>query len=149
MYHSKSMTKTITKSRLNKKQLHLVCKVDQFASQPFNKGNFGWPRNTISAMANAVNYNEFLMIASTIAKTPAKYNIPEGTSLKDAIAMCRPRMCQSPAELDLFAEQLASRDMDKLNASYLEALKKSASEPLRPVVDKVGTTEDNPSSENS
>ena len=27
------------------KQLHRVCRVDQFNAQPFNKGNFGWSRN--------------------------------------------------------------------------------------------------------
>lgn len=136
MYHSKSIEREISNSRLDKKHMHLACKVDQFASQPFNKGSFGWPRNSVSAMAHAATYSEFLMIAQSLSKNPAKYNIPDGTSLKDAIAMTRPRMCQSPAELDLFAQQLADRDMAKMNEAYLVALRKSADEPIKkPAVD--------------
>lgn len=148
MYHSKSIEREITNSRLDKKHMHLACKVDQFASQPFNKGSFGWPRNSVSAMAHAATYNEFLMIAQSLSKNPAKYNIPDGTSLKDALAMTRPRMCQSPAELDLFAQQLADRDMDKLNEAYLVALRKSADEPIeKPTVDVAQSENINQTSE--
>ena len=123
MYRSNNIEKrNLTKKLFGKYDLHRICKVDQFNSQSFNKSEFGWSRNSISAMAKAVNYSEFLALASQIAKTPAKFNLPEKCSLKDALALCRPRMAQSPAELDMFAKQLADNDLDKLNEQYLKNL---------------------------
>lgn len=130
MYRSKSnISRVVTKKDFSK-QLHRVCKVDQFNAQPFNKGNFGWSRNSVSAMAHAVNYQEFLSIAQAIASNPRQFNLPDKCSFKDALAMCRPRMCQSPYELDLFAKQLAQNDMDNLNAQYLKNIRTTADNPI-------------------
>lgn len=132
MYRCKTKVANLSKATFNKKQLHLVCKVDQFNAQPFNKNQFGWQMNSIAAMAKAVNYSEYLAIAQQIVKQPKQFNLPDGVSLKEALSLCRPRMCQSPAELDLFAEQLANLDMDKMNDAYLKALKDiKVDEPLQ------------------
>ena len=134
MYRNKSSITPVLKSSL--KKLHRVCAVDQFNAQPFNKGSFGWARNTISAMAHAVNYSEFLALAQQIAKTPRQFNLPDKCSFKDAIAYCRPRMCQSPYELDMYAQQLAQNDFDNLNAQYLKNIQNTQ---------KVNTVESNTS----
>lgn len=104
------------------KQLHRVCKVDQINAKDFSQNDFGWPSNSISAMSRASSYQEFLMLAQSITKSPKQYNLPDGCSVKDAIALCRPRSCQSPAELELFANQLANMDMAKIDEAYLKAL---------------------------
>lgn len=108
------------------KQLHRICKVDQFSAQPFNMGNFGWSRNSISAMANATNYQEFLSIAQAIAKSPRQFNLPDKCSYKDALALCRPRNAQSPYELELFAKQLAENDMRNLSEQYMKNIQNTA-----------------------
>ena len=105
----------LVKKVFDKNMHHRICKVDSFMAQPFNRSAFGWSRNSVSAMAAAVNYSEFLAIAQQISKTPAQFNLPDNCSLKDALAICRPRFAQSPYELDLFAKQLADNDMDRLN----------------------------------
>lgn len=105
------------------KNLHRVCKVDQFVSKDFNNNVFGWTTNSISAMARAATYQEFLMLAQSISQSPAKYNLPDNCSFKDAISLCRPRFAQNPCELDIFAQQLADMDGRKLDEAYLKALK--------------------------
>lgn len=123
MYREKPRERSFKELKFNTKQNHLVCKVDQFSAKEFNNNDFGWSANTISAMAKAATYSEFMAIAQSISNTPVKYNLPAKCSIKDALALCRPRMAQSPAELDMWAEQLASRDMEKLNDAYERALK--------------------------
>lgn len=122
MYREKLCERKFSELKFNNKQNHLVCKVDQFSAKEFNNNDFGWSANTISAMAKAATYSEFMAIAQSISNTPAKYNLPAKCSLKDALSLCRPRMAQSPAELDMWAEQLATRDMEKLNDAYEKAL---------------------------
>lgn len=115
------------------KQLHRVCKVDQVNSKDFSQNVFGWPSNSISAMARASSYQEFLMLAQSITKIPKQYNLPDGCSVKDAISLCRPRSCQSPAELELYAHQLAAMDIEKMDEAYLKALDNKPIEPVKPV----------------
>ena len=88
MYRDKIIDKEVKVKVVDfSKKLHRVCRVDQFNAQPFNKGDFGWSRNTVSAMAHAANYSEFLALAQQIAKTPKQFNLPKGCSLKDAMAL--------------------------------------------------------------
>lgn len=115
------------------KILHRLCQIDQFATQSFNLSDFGYPRNSIAAMAHAQSYEEYKAIASMLQTSPREFNIPKGTKFEDAIRLVRPRSCQSPAELEIFANNLADLDMEKANDAYLKALedvkvdKKSAS----------------------
>lgn len=115
------------------KQLHRVCKVDQLNAKQFMQNDFGWPSNSISAMVRASSYQEFLMLAQNISTSPKQFNLPDGCSVKDAVALCRPRSCQSPAELELYAAQLASMDMEKMDEAYLKALDNKPLEPVKPV----------------
>lgn len=127
MYRDISVKEVVKRVKLDlSKQLHRVCKVDQFYAQPFNKGYFGWCRNSISAMAHAVNYQEFLSLAQAIAKSPKQFNLPDKCSYKDALALCRPRYAQSPYELDMFAKQLADNDMSNLSEQYLKNISNTA-----------------------
>ena len=74
-------------------------------------------------MARAATYQEFLMLSQSISQSPARYNLPDNCSFKDAISLCRPRFAQNPCELDIFAQQLADMDGRKLDEAYLKALK--------------------------
>lgn len=121
MYRDNIVTSSIEVRKLQ--SIHRVCKVDQFPSKDFNNNAFGWISNSISAMARASTYQEFLMLAQSISQTPAKYNLPENCSFKDALSLCRPRYSQNPCELDIFAQQLADMDGRKLDEAYLKALK--------------------------
>ena len=123
MYRNKQNITTVPRNERDmSKHLSRVCKVDQFATQPFNIGDFGYPRNSIASMAHAQTYEEYKAIASMLQQTPKEFNVPKGTKFEDAIKLVRPRMCQSPAELEIFANQLAQLDMDKANDAYLKAL---------------------------
>ena len=115
------------------KNLHRVCKVDQFASKPFNNNDFGWTTNSISAMARATTYQEFLMLAQSISQTPSKYNLPDKCSFKDAMSLCRPRFAQNPCELNDFIEGLAAMDMRKIDEAYLNSLRDIKIDPSQPV----------------
>lgn len=122
MYRTIMPSRKFEKRDIDKSQLHRVCKVDQFQAKDFNKNDFGWSSNSIAAMAKAATYSQFMAIAQQISQTPAKFNLPKSATVKDAIALCQPRMAQSPAELDMWAQSLASRDMEKLNDAYEKAL---------------------------
>lgn len=104
------------------KILHRLCQIDQFATQSFNLSDFGFPRNSIAAMAHAQSYEEYKAIASMLQQSPKEFNVPKGTKFEDAIRLVRPRSCQSPAELEIFAREIANLDMEKANDAYLKAL---------------------------
>ena len=97
--------------------------IDNFDSQDFNLNDAGWVRNDISALARAQSKAEFDMIMSRLQVLPDKPGIGDDVSIEDAFKQIRPRWCQSPNELELWAQMTNGDVMDKLDAAYREALK--------------------------
>lgn len=96
--------------------------VDQFDAQDFNVNDCGFIRNDISQLMRAQSQAEYDMKLKSLVERSSN-TLPSDMSISDAMKTIIPRSCQSPAELAQFAEVLASRDMDKLDDAYREALK--------------------------
>lgn len=97
--------------------------IDNYDSQDFNLNDAGWIRNDISALARAQSKAEFDMIMSRLQVLPDKPGIGDDVSIEDAFKQIRPRWCQSPNELELWAQMTNGDAMDKLDAAYREAMK--------------------------
>lgn len=97
--------------------------IDNYDSQDFNLNDAGWIRNDISALARAQSKAEFDMIMSRLQVQPDKPGIGDDVSIEDAIKQIRPRWCQSPNELELWAQMTNGDVMDKLDAAYRQSLK--------------------------
>ena len=97
--------------------------IDNYDSQDFNLNDAGWIRNDISALARAQSKAEFDAIMSRLQVQPDKPGIGDDVSLEDAFKQIRPRWCQSPNELEFWAQMTNGDVMDKLDAAYRESLK--------------------------
>lgn len=111
-----------------KKPSYGVVPVDQYDSQEFNLNDAGWVRNDISQLARAQSKAEFDMLLSRLVEIKNSGGLPDDMSVDDAINSIRPRWCQSPAELELFAEWTNSDIMSKLDEAYRKAVNTSADE---------------------
>lgn len=96
--------------------------IDNFDSQDFNLNDAGWVRNDISALARAQSKAEFDAIMARLQVQPDKPGIGDDVSLEDAFKQIRPRWCQSPNELELWAQMTNGDVMEKLDAAYRKSL---------------------------
>ena len=108
----------VEKSQLN----FIVAGVDQFDGQDFNINDCGFIRNDLCQLMRAQSQAEYDMKLKTLTEIPSS-SIPDDVSIEDVIATITPRYAQSPAELAIFAESLAQRDMVKYHDVYEKALK--------------------------
>lgn len=97
--------------------------VDQYDSQDFNLNDAGWVRNDISQLARAQSKAEFDMIMSRLTEVKSNGGLPDDISIDDAIKSIRPRWCQSPNELEMFAEWTNPDVMAKLDEAYQKSVK--------------------------
>lgn len=96
--------------------------IDNFDSQDFNLNDAGWVRNDISALSRSQSKSEFDAIMARLRIQPDKPGIGDGVSLEDAFKQIRPRWCQSPNELELWAQMTNGDVMEKLDAAYRKSL---------------------------
>lgn len=106
--------------------------VEQFDGKDFNNNECGWTRNDISQLARAQSKQEFDMILSRLSELkPSSDGIT-----KDTIDKIKPRYCQSPLELQVFAESVAQREMkineQKIHEAFEAKQASSPSEPAAP-----------------
>lgn len=102
-----------------------ITPVDQFASKEFNLNQFGHLRSAVSALAHCQSMAEYEMIARNLSQRPAQFGCTEGMKFSDAIRVLKPRWCQMPSELNMFADALASDDYTRLQAEYDKNLEAS------------------------
>lgn len=98
----------------DKPLVECVAVVDQLPAQDFNVNECGWLRNDISALSRAQTKQEYEMIAQRLKENQAVYDVKDGTKIKDAVRMIRPRFAQTPYELENFASAVANGDVAAL-----------------------------------
>lgn len=104
-----------TVHELTKEQLNgLSAKVDQFDSNDFCLNDCGFIRNDLSQLMRATSQAEYDMKLRQLVEVPSS-SIPDNVSITEGMGYIMPRYTQSPAELSLFAESLAQKDITKLN----------------------------------
>lgn len=108
----------VEKSQFNSR----VAGVDQFDGQDFNINDCGFIRNDLCQLMRAQSQAEYDMKLKTLTEIPSS-SIPDDVTTEDVISMIKPKYAQSPAELAIFAESLAQRDMVKYHDAYEKALK--------------------------
>lgn len=95
-----------------------LCGVDQFLTKDFNRNDAGWLRNDLSALAAAQTKEQYELILHRLKELPSKSNIPEGTLLKDAFDMIKPRMMQTENEFADFAQFMTEKGIKNAEAAY-------------------------------
>lgn len=101
-----------------------ICVVDQYQVQSHSCTAAGWPRNTISALARCQTLEQYQAISNRLIKSDVVTDKSQKLTLKERFAVCRPRHCQMPDEIAVFAENLAKVDMAKIDAAYAAAIEK-------------------------
>ena len=102
---------------------HSMIPIDQYDAQDFNLNDAGWVRNDISQLARAQSKAEFDMIMARLQVLKESKSIPDDISIDEAIASIRPRWCQSPNELEVWAEMTNGEVMSKLDDAYIKSVK--------------------------
>ena len=92
--------------------------VDKFAVAEFNKNDHGHVRGIVSALAHCQSLAEYEMICRNLSQRPAQFGCTDGMTFEQAIRTLKPRWCQMPSELNMFAQSLASGDMVELEKAY-------------------------------
>lgn len=98
--------------------------VDQFQVEEFNLNDAGWPRNTIACLARCQTVEQYRALAERLVKRDIVSDKNQKLTLKERFAAIRPRSCQTPADIELFAQQVAKIDMGRIDDAYHEALAK-------------------------
>lgn len=109
----------------DKPLVECVAVVDQLPAQDFNVNECGWLRNDISALSRAQSKQEYEMIAQRLKENQVLYDVKDGTKIKDAVRMIRPRFAQTPYELENFASAVANGDVVALNEKVVKKSVKS------------------------
>lgn len=102
---------------------NIVCVVDQFDAQPFNKNEAGWRRNDISELARATSKSQYDAIMSRLVELRQSGDIKDGTTVEQAISLIKPRFVQSPNEIEQFIEATNGSVMQRVTDAYNKALK--------------------------
>lgn len=94
-----------------------VAPIEQFAAKEFFNNDAGWTRNDIAVLAACTSKSQYDAIVQRLVERKADFNLKPETKLIDAYKICTPRWCQSPLELQNFAEYAANlqlADVDKM-----------------------------------
>ena len=102
---------------------HRMIPIDQYDSQDFNLNDAGWIRNDICQLARAQSKAEFDLIMSRLQVLKDSKSLPDDITIDEAIRSIRPRWCQSPNELELWAEMTNGDVMSKLDEAYQKSVK--------------------------
>lgn len=94
--------------------------IEQFAAKDFFNNAAGWHKNDIAAIAACTTQEQYNALLSSLQMNDPKFDIKDGDKIADSIRKIVPRWCQSPSEIQNFAESYASKQLDD---AYNEALK--------------------------
>ena len=96
--------------------------IEQFDAADFNRNDNGFIRNDIAQLARATSESEYQAMLKKLVVLKNEGGIPEGMKLSDAVQLIKPRYCQTPAELERFASDVARLDMEKLDEAYRKSI---------------------------
>ena len=114
-----------------------MCGVDQFLTKDFNLNDAGWLRNDLSALAAAQTKEQYELILHRLKELPSKSNIPEGTHLRDAFDMIKPRMMQTENEFVDFALFMTEKGIKNAESAYAaDMARKFANNPAEKPAEK-------------
>ena len=96
--------------------------IEQFDAADFNRNDNGFIRNDIAQLARATSESEYQAMLKKLVVLKNDGGIPDGMKLSDAVQLIKPRYCQTPAELERFASDVARLDMEKLDEAYRKSI---------------------------
>ena len=99
--------------------------VEQFDAADFNRNDNGFIRNDIAQLARATSESEYQAMLKKLVVLKNEGGIPDGMKLSDAVQLIKPRYCQTPAELERFASDVARLDMEKLDEAYRKSIEQA------------------------
>lgn len=95
-----------------------VAPIEQFSAKEFFNNDAGWTRNDISVLAACTSKSQYDAIVQRLVERKADFNLKPDTKLVDAYKICMPRFCQSPLELQNFAEYAANLQLADAEKMY-------------------------------
>lgn len=95
-----------------------VAPIEQFAAKEFFNNDAGWTRNDIAVLAACTSKSQYDAIVQRLVERKADFNLKPETKLIDAYKICTPRWCQSPLELQNFAEYAANLQLADAEKMY-------------------------------
>ena len=95
-----------------------VAPIEQFAAKEFFNNDAGWTRNDIAVLAACTSKSQYDAIVQRLVERKADFNLKPDTKLIDAYKICTPRWCQSPLELQNFAEYAANLQLADAEKMY-------------------------------
>lgn len=97
--------------------------VDNFMSKEFFENECGWTRNDLSALAAAQTKQQYDAIVERLQINQPKFDMKDGETIKDRLSRQMSRYCQSPNEIQQYAEMVASAELSRLSDdAYKNAL---------------------------
>lgn len=102
--------------------------VEQFASKSFFDNDCGWTRNDIAVLAATTSKAQYDAIVQRLVERKAEFNLKPDVKLVDAFKQITPSWCQSPLELQGFAEYVGNMSLEDLEKAY-EPVKEKPVEP--------------------
>lgn len=97
--------------------------VDNFMSKEFFENECGWTRNDLSALAAAQTKQQYDAIVERLQINQPKFDMRDGETIKDRLSRQMSRYCQSPNEIQQYAEMVASAELSRLSDdAYKNAL---------------------------
>lgn len=107
-------------------QVALPVAIEQFGSKEFFKNYAGWTRNDINALQACTTKAQYDALIQRLSINDAKFNVKEGSKVVDALKSAIPRWCQSPNELQAYAEQIAQDVIDTMPDDFKKSLQETA-----------------------
>lgn len=98
--------------------------VDNFVSKEFFENECGWTRNDLSSLAAAQTKQQYDAIVERLQINQPKFDMKDGETIKERLSRQMSRYCQSPNEIQQYAEMVASAELSRLSDdAYKNALK--------------------------
>lgn len=110
-----------------------IVAIEQFAGQDFNNNPAGWTRNDIAQLAAATTKSQYDAIVQRLSENKGRFNIPDDMTMADAVKVIQPRYCQSPLEIQQFAEHIGQMKLDDAYAKALKDVKVDEEPDVKPV----------------
>lgn len=96
----------------------LPCAIEQFAAKDFFENACGWTRNDIAVLAATTSKAQYDAIVQRLVERKAEFNLKPDTPVVDAYKVITPRWCQSPNEIQEFAEYAANLQLSDIDKQY-------------------------------
>lgn len=95
--------------------------IDQYAAEPFNIGESGFPANDIELFNRASSIEEMEALARKLEIMRTSENVDvSNLSLQEQFDMIKPRVLQTPAECERFVGWLTQRSLNAARAAGLD-----------------------------